>query len=244
MSKQASGMVLMTPKLTNAEAKASMKPLTDYVASLGNIALNNEVDQADSFLQAYNQFLVPNEELVGIGTTIASRFVPKDNFATNSSQAQLLDAFMNGMNTAGTNVLPGNSIGLVYGGAPTQILVTSPIGFPGGYDGTSSVTPAWYSTVWHVLYAPTFSYSASASDIKTLWQKATTAAQFIRDITPNAAYQNEAYYNEPNYGETFWGTENFNRLTAMKKVYDPQNILTCHQCIGWNPSDSRYACYP
>jgi len=47
---------------------------------------------------------------------------------------------MNGMNTAGTNVLPGNSIGLVYGGAPTQILVTSPIGFPGGYDGTSSVT--------------------------------------------------------------------------------------------------------
>jgi len=34
--------------------------LTDYVASLGNIALNNEVDQADSFLQAYNQFLVPS----------------------------------------------------------------------------------------------------------------------------------------------------------------------------------------
>ena len=52
--------------------------------------------------------------------------------------------------------------------------------------------------------------------------------------------QNEAYYNEPvrptsprtllihqNYGETFWGTDNCNRLTAMKKVYDPQNILTC-----------------
>ena len=64
MSAQASGLVLMTPKLTNAEAKASMKPLTDYVSSLGNIALNNEVDQVDSFLQAYNQFLVPSASVL------------------------------------------------------------------------------------------------------------------------------------------------------------------------------------
>lgn len=159
MSKQASGLVLMTPKLTNAEAKASMKPLTDWVATLGNIALNNEVDQASSFLDAYNRFLVPSacrsallgltladEELVGLGTTIASRFVPKDNFATNSSQAQLLDAFMKGMDAAGTNVLSTNSIGLVYGGAPTQILVTAPTNYPGGYDGTHSATPRWYNT--------------------------------------------------------------------------------------------------
>ena len=74
---------------------------------------------------------------------------------------------MNGMQTAGTNVLTVSSPGLVYGGAPTQILVTSPISYPGGYDGTSSVTPRWYDTVvrsatydasahlpqWHVLYA-------------------------------------------------------------------------------------------
>ena len=156
MSKQASGLVLMTPKLTNAEAKASMKPLNDYVASLGNIVLNNQVDQVDSFLKAYQTYLLPNDELVGIGTTIASRFVPKDNFRTNSSQTELLNAFMNGMNTAGLsalrhpcadfcrhrssddmlrgsslqNVLPNNSPGLVYGGAPTQILVTAPTNFP------------------------------------------------------------------------------------------------------------------
>ena len=151
MSKQASGLVLMTPKLTNAEAKASMKPLNDYVASLGNIVLNNQVDQVDSFLKAYQTYLLPNDELVGIGTTIASRFVPKDNFRTNSSQTELLNAFMNGMNTAGasvagrgvahfagTNVLPNNSPGLVYGGAPTQILVTAPTNYAN--DGTHSAT--------------------------------------------------------------------------------------------------------
>lgn len=57
ISTQSSGLVLMTPKLTNDQAKASFKPLTDYVASLGNVALNNEVDQVTSFYQAYQNYI-------------------------------------------------------------------------------------------------------------------------------------------------------------------------------------------
>ena len=40
----ASGLVLFNPKLTHEEAVATMKPMTDYVASLRNVVLNNEVN--------------------------------------------------------------------------------------------------------------------------------------------------------------------------------------------------------
>ena len=48
-------MVLTTPKLTLDQAKASMKPITDFASSLGNLALNNEVATANSYLDYYNK---------------------------------------------------------------------------------------------------------------------------------------------------------------------------------------------
>lgn len=57
-------------------------------------------------------FAVPNEELVALGTALASRLIPKDNFLPQN-QAALLTAIMKGIATAGTNVA---SRGLVYGG--------------------------------------------------------------------------------------------------------------------------------
>ena len=42
----ADGMVLSTPKLTRAEDVASMKPFIGFLASLGRVPLDNEVDTA------------------------------------------------------------------------------------------------------------------------------------------------------------------------------------------------------
>lgn len=65
MTTLASGLVLMTPKLNNSAAVASMKPLTDFAANLLqlNVGLDYSVTQEPSFLSAYNQFLAPNEEV-------------------------------------------------------------------------------------------------------------------------------------------------------------------------------------
>lgn len=67
----------------------------------------------------------------------------------------------------------------------------------------------------------------------------------LREFTPGAgAYQNEADTFEPDYVESFWGRENWNRLMRIKKEVDPDNLLTVHQGVGWDPKDSRYRCYP
>lgn len=63
---QASGIVLMTPKLSLDEATTSMKPVLDFATSLTglNIPMNAQVTTANSYYSAYQQFLVPNEEVI------------------------------------------------------------------------------------------------------------------------------------------------------------------------------------
>jgi FAD/FMN-containing dehydrogenase len=58
------------------------------------------------------------------------------------------------------------------------------------------------------------------------------AMQIIRDATPDAgSYVNETDYFEPDWQRAFWG-DNYTRLLAIKHVYDPDNVFTCHHCVG------------
>lgn len=242
MTNQASGLVLFTPKLNNTAAKASMKEITDYAGSLGNIVLNNEVVEGGSFLSAYNKYLVPNEELVGLGTAVGSRLLPDTNFVGESNQQQLLDAIMKVVDTA-QQPFPLDQPLLYTYGAPVQFLVTSPYNYKD--DGTSAVTPAWRNTIWHGLINSAFSNEATSQQIAAAFQRSHTAANYLRAITPGSgAYINEADVFEPDYTNSFWGGANYKRLTKLKRQFDPDNLLTNHQAVGWDGSDARYSCYP
>lgn len=242
MSNQASGLVLFTPKLTNAQAVKSMANITAFVATLGNIVLNNEVDDGGTFFSAYNKYLVPNEELVGLGTAIGSRLIPKANFVGSKNQQQLLTALMNVVNTV-ENPFPLSEPLLYTYGAPLQFLVTTPYSYKGIDD--SAITPAWRNSIWHVFINSAFSNEAPVTEIAAAFQRSHTAANFLRAITPSSgAYINEADTFEPNPSTSFWGTTNYNKLVTLKKQFDPYNLLTNHQAIGWNSTDPRYSCYP
>jgi hypothetical protein len=135
---------------------------------------------------------------------------------------------------------------LLTSGAPLQILMTAPSSYPVSADNdTSAVTPAWREAVWYILSGNTFSNTASVSDIQDEFKSAHSAADVLRKLLPDSgACQNEADVFEPDPADTFWGLKNYDRLMSIKKEIDPDNILTCWNCIGWDPKDERYSCYP
>lgn len=245
-SKLTSGMILMTPKLSHEEAVASMKPITDFVAGLGVVPLDNDVYSETSFYQAYEKYIGPNQEKVGLGVAIGSRLIPRGMLTTTAGQQSVAAAMEKALNmVVPVNVDNLDPRALVYG-PPFQILVTTPSSYT--TDGTSSLIPAWYGAngaVWHVVLGKGFANDADPQTIQDAFRTAHDAAQVLRDVAPNSgAYQNEADVFEPEPVDTYWGAANYNRLLNLKKKLDPKNLLTCWGCIGWNKDDSRFGCYP
>jgi len=117
--------------------------------------------------------------------------------------------------------------------------------FAGESFNDSSVTPTWRNSTWHVAFGQGFSNEADTATINQAFVAATGAGDILRSITPGSgAYQNEADVFEPDPAGTYWGQDNYQKLMAIKAAVDPNNILTCHGCIGWDKSDPRFACYP
>jgi len=199
----------------------------------------------DGFTNVYSKYLAPNGELNGLGIAIGSRLIPQSQFTGEDNQKALLNALTNMTDLAS---FPYRSIDprLLTYGAPLQILMTAPTNYPVSADNdTSAVTPAWREAVWHVLSGNTFSNTASVSDIQAAFRSANSAADVLRKLLPdNGADQNEADVLEPDPASTFWGQKNYDRLMSIKKEIDPDNILTCWNCIGWDSKDEKYSCYP
>ncbi|KAK5125086.1 hypothetical protein LTR08_005448 [Meristemomyces frigidus] len=243
----ASGLILMTPKLSHDEAVASMKPLTDYVATLGNTTLYNGVETSPSFLQAYNKYILPNEEPVGIALAVGSRLIPKEVLDSASGQHSLIAA----LETITKLLVPPAAtparcdLRALTHGAPLQILLTPPSSYPNNDTVPASITPAWRAATWHVTAGVAFANNADVATIDRAFQAAHDVTWILTALAPNSgAYQNEADTFQDDAPGAFWGAENYHRLLGMKGQMDPTNVLTCWDCIGFDRADARYGCYP
>jgi FAD/FMN-containing dehydrogenase len=58
------------------------------------------------------------------------------------------------------------------------------------------------------------------------------AMKIIRDATPGTgSYVNETDYFEADWQRSFWGG-NYQRLSEIKRKYDPEGLFYCHHCVG------------
>jgi len=54
----------------------------------------------------------------------------------------------------------------------------------------------------------------------------------LEALLPDAGtYFNEASHTEPRWQAKFWG-RNYERLLEAKAIYDPENMFSCHKCVG------------
>jgi hypothetical protein len=234
------------------DAKASMLPVFDFVASSNNSARVIEANIATfpTIWQAYQAKLVPILESAGIGLAGASRLIPSDLLATSAGQKAVSAVLAEVSNdlTFPTSATQTDPLSVNYT-APLQILMTAPYAYkpvsPGESFADSSITPAWRKSTWHVILLYSFATEADKMTISKAFAASHAAGNKLRDLAPNSgAYQNEADVFETDPVGAYWGNENYQKLMVIKRAIDPDNILTCWDCIGSVRTDDRYQCYP
>ncbi|KAJ7848173.1 hypothetical protein B0H14DRAFT_3108904 [Mycena olivaceomarginata] len=112
------------------------------------------------------------------------------------------------------------------------ILLVAPVSHV--YQGGTSVTDAWRSSVYHVTAVSSWAWNATVAEKRAAYQSASTAVNNLR--------RNEADVYEPNHEASFWGSH-YQELLRIKRKYDPRQLLDCWQCVGWNPESPRFSCY-
>jgi len=55
----------------------------------------------------------------------------------------------------------------------------------------------------------------------------------------SGAYMNEADPWTDDWKEAWWGTENYERLLGIKKRFDPDGLLKCWRCVGFEDGDEE-----
>ncbi|KAK0227834.1 hypothetical protein IW262DRAFT_1455010 [Armillaria fumosa] len=104
-----------------------------------------------SWLAFFVKYVLAAEAGVGVETILESHLIPAKKFATDSSKAGLLDILARMVQQFSIN--------------PYVV-----VGMPFLYnhtEGSTSVTPAWRNTLWHMSSSRTFSWNSMAEDMRT-----------------------------------------------------------------------------
>ena len=95
------------------------------------------------------------------------------------------------------------------------------------------MNPAWRNTLVHLIVVSGWPDGIPRPLIDAVYNDITqkkTAA--LRKLSPDTgAYFNEADSYEPEWQKSFFG-EHYGELKAIKKKYDPENVLWCRRCVG------------
>ncbi|KAJ6556598.1 FAD-binding domain-containing protein [Mycena vulgaris] len=229
-----------TQRLSKEDAAASMAPLLAHAAQLeadGVAGAGVMVMEFPSFLPFFNSFMTDaggnaGAGKVGYSVSLTSRLVPRASFASPASRTALVDALM-------------AASGAPAPDAPLMIIqITAPTAARAGdlAPGRTSVTPAWREAVYHVTSMGMWGWNATAREVRGVYERTSALMDHVRAVTPDAAYLNEADVYEPNHEVSFWG-DHYAELVGIKMKYDPERLLDCWQCVGWDSESERYGCY-
>ena len=114
----------------------------------------------------------------------------------------------------------------------------------------SAVHPAWRKAISHLVVSK--DWEAGDSFAKQEAVKKLLTQQMVPKLKAldwdekthkqtMGAYLNEADKEEENWQDSFWG-ENYDRLSQIKKKWDPNGVFWCRPCVGSEEWDSEGLC--
>ncbi|KAG6851627.1 hypothetical protein H0H87_000220 [Tephrocybe sp. NHM501043] len=143
-------VILVNPILSADEAVSSMDPLIAYgnqLKSEGVEGASVVVTTFPTFGSFFNAFTSDHVSVVGSHLAEASRLIRKDNFATAANRTALVKGLLDA---------DAATPGLI-------VLLTAPTSYQ-AVEGTTSVTEAWRSSVYHITVVSSWDYNATYSE--------------------------------------------------------------------------------
>ncbi|KAI6083125.1 FAD-binding domain-containing protein [Hypoxylon rubiginosum] len=216
----------------NAAAQESMRRATEFALSVGGTSV---VEVFPDFIDIWNQFVQPGAAATaGTARFLTSRLLPEELFADEAGISKI-----NGL------ILAAQDLGF----DPRNLYV--PVTTPFVVDGTGpangsdmAVNPAWYGALWHISFSTYLPWNSSYEErVKALTTHA-KVTPLMEELAGRGSYLNEANPFEPNWQESWWA-DNYPRLLEIKKKYDPEGVLDCWKCVGFQDeefSSDRFGC--
>ena len=214
-----------------AAAKESMQRASEFAISLGG---TSEIVVMEDWLALWNKYLNAQTGS-GIVRFLTSRLVPRDLFADDAG----IEKIMSYLRYAADLGFDPKSIYIPVG---TPFVADAQVGK--GYvddedegPGTS-LHPAWYDSLWQLSASLTFPWNATLNERTESLARLTKVTRAAEELTgPEAAsYMNEANPMTENWREAWWGPH-YETLLETKRKYDPNNLLRCWKCVGFEDSD-------
>ncbi|KAH7067504.1 hypothetical protein BKA63DRAFT_119016 [Paraphoma chrysanthemicola] len=208
----------------------------DFLSSYPDLAVaENKYYSFDTF-SAWHTFTespaIAHNGPVGLGLMEAGRFIPKGLFDSNEDIADVVEAVLNAMQF---------SYKMKAGGS-AQLYATGPVNHPD--NGKTASHPGWRTALWHVIMGAAWTPNTPANVRTQIQNTISASVQPFKALTPGGGcYMNEGDWLEENWQQTFFG-DNYDRLLAVKKQYDPTGLFNCWKCVGWTGyDDPMYSCY-
>ncbi|KAK7987272.1 FAD/FMN-containing dehydrogenase [Apiospora saccharicola] len=212
-----------------AAASESMREASEFVLAHGGTII---VEVLPDFLSAWNKFVAPGAaKTAGNSRFISSRLVPRDMFADEAGIQKIM-AFLKSLPRERWD--PRN----LYVPVATPFVAANTTA---GASGASAVQPAWYTALWALSTAFTLPWDAT-------YEKRLDSFTWFTDVTrqhevltggKGGAYVNEANPFTQDWEEAWWGRDNYEQLLKTKRKYDPNGLMNCWKCVGFDEADLR-----
>ncbi|PVH97994.1 FAD-binding domain-containing protein [Periconia macrospinosa] len=215
-----SNFIHTNPLLNLSAATESMRPAINFANEHNGTAV---IEVLPSWYAFYKKYVIPLQRGVGEMRFLSTRLIPASMFEKATSRRQLLSFFE-------------HVVGL---GIDPYIPVTTPFIYPYTPNSTSA-TPAWRNSLWHVSTSISIPWNSSDADRLTALAKLTRLTKIKEELAPKSgAYVNEANPFTQDWKKAWWGDDNYERLLKVKRRVDREGVLKCWKCVGFDEYDKE-----
>ncbi|KAI1407054.1 FAD-binding domain-containing protein [Hypoxylon sp. FL1857] len=220
-------------------ARSSMSTAAEFAQSIGG---TSDIEVLPSFLDVWNKYVLPGAlTTAGVTRILATRLIPRKFFEDDAGITKLM-GFMLAAQELGFD--PRN----FYCPADTPFVFdgAAKLDTRNRTKAATSVQPAWYNSLWDVSTSLEIAWNASYAERLQNMTAITRVTILAEELTgtDGGTYPNEANPFTPNWRESWWG-DNYNVLLEVKKKYDPEELLKCWKCVGFEGEDisaDRFSC--